>query len=133
MGNKNIKRVPQTKVLGLIIDEKLSYIPHSKKANQKICGSWANICEFTNRNYGFNHWVICQITRTYFLPSLHYAGLVWQNNRSIKEVEGVWYRIIKSAIGAVFNIRRSIAEVILGLPPLELQNKLNQVKHFAIL
>ena len=129
-GNKSIKRVTQTKVLGLIIDEKLSYIPHSKKANQKICGSWANMCEFTNRNYGFNQRVICQITRTYFLPSLHYAGLVWQNNRSIKEVEGVWYRIIKSAIGAVFNIRKSLAEVILGLPPLDLQNKMNQIKHY---
>ena len=129
-GNKEIKRVAQTKVLGLIIDEKLSYMPHSKKANQKICGTWANMCEYTNRNYGFNQRVICQITRTYFLPSLHYAGLVWQNTRSIKEVDGVWYKIIKSAIGAVFNIRRSIAEVILGLPPLELQNKLNKIKHY---
>ena len=129
-GSKEIKKVHQTKVLGLIVDENLSFIPHSKKANQKICGSWANMCEFTNRNHGFNQRVISQITKTYFLPSLHYAGIVWENDKSLQEVKGVWYRIIKSAIGAVFNIRQSIAEVILGLPPLDIQNKLHRIKHY---
>ena len=76
LGQKVIKKVPETKVLGLLVDEKLSYIPHSKKVNQKISGSWANMCKYTNRNYGFNQRVITQITKSYFLSSLHYAGLV---------------------------------------------------------
>ena len=130
LGLKDIKQVTETKVLGLLVDDKLSFVPHSKKTNQKIYGSWANMCDHTNRNHGFNQKVITQISKSYFLASLHYAGLVWLNPVSIKEIEGVWYKIIKSAVGAVFNVRTSIAEVILGLPPLLIQNLLNQIKHF---
>ena len=36
LGDKTVKRVQQTKVLGLIIDEKLSYIPHGKEVNRKL-------------------------------------------------------------------------------------------------
>ena len=113
-----------------MLDEKLSYISHSKKVNQKLSGSWVNMCEYTNRNYGFNQRVITQITKSYFLSSLHYAGMIWQNTKSIKEIESMWYKIMKSAIGAIFNIRLSLAEVILGLVPLQLQNVINQVKHY---
>ena len=130
LGQKDIKRVSATKVLGLLVDEKLSYIPHSKKVNNKLSGSWANMCKYTNKHYGFNQSVITQITKTYFLSSLHYAGHVWQNTKSIKEIENIWYKIIKSAVGATFNIRRSVAEIILGLPPLSIQNKINQLKHY---
>ena len=130
LGRKEIKRVTTTKVLGLTIDENLTYEPHSKKVNQKICGSWVSMCEHTNRNYGFNQRVITQITKTYFLSSAHYAGLIWQNSKSLKELQNIWYKIIKSAVGAVFNVRQSLLEVILGLPPLDLQNLMNKIKHF---
>ena len=130
LGEKEIKQVSQTKVLGLLVDEKLTYIPHGKKVNQKICGSWADICKYTGIHYGFNQSVITQIAKSYFLSSLHYAGIIWQNPKSIAELEGVWYKIMKSAVGATFNIRRSIAEIILGLPPLSLQNVINKVKHY---
>ena len=130
LGEKQIKRVQQTKVLGLLVDEKMSYIPHSKKVNNKLNGSWANMCKYTNKHYGFNQSVITQIAKSYFISSLQYAGHVWQNSKSIKEIESIWYKIIKSAVGATFNIRLSVAEVILGLPPLSVQNNVNQVKHY---
>ena len=41
----------------------------------------------------------------------------------------MWYKITKSTIGAVFNIRRSLAETIVGVPPIEVTNKVNTVKH----
>ena len=130
LGSKEIRRVTTTKVLGLTLDENLSYEPHSRKINQKICGSWAQMCEYTNRNFGFNQRIITQITRTYFLSCAHYAGLVWQNGKSTKEIQNIWYKIIKSAVGAVFNVRQSLLEIILGLPPLDLQNLMNKIKHF---
>ena len=36
LANKTIKRVKQTKVLGLVMDEKLNYIAHSKEVNKVI-------------------------------------------------------------------------------------------------
>ena len=38
--------------------------------------------------------------------------------------------MIKSAVGAVFNVRQSIIEVILGIAPIHIQNKINQIKHY---
>ena len=86
------------------------HLQHGKKVNQKLYGYWANMCSYTNRNFGFNQRVITRITNSHFLSSAHYAGLVWQNDKSLQELDAIWYTVIKSAVGAVFHIRRSVAE-----------------------
>ena len=129
LGDKEVKKVQETKVLGLTVDEKLAYTSHSKKVYNKLTGMWANTCKYTNKHYGFNQKVISQIIRTFFLSSLHYGGLIWMNPKNMKDIEKLWYKMIKSATGATFNIRQSVAEIILGLPPLIIQNKLNKIKH----
>jgi len=45
------------------------------------------------------------------------------------KIESAWYRTIKAALGAVFNVRISTAEMILGVLPLTISNKVNSVKH----
>ena len=42
-----------------------------------------------------------------------YAGIVWLNKRSIMEVKGTWYKVLKAATGAVFNIKQTSAEKLL--------------------
>lgn len=130
LGDKEIKQVKETKVLGLTVDKKLSYTSHSKNVTNNLTGMWANICKYTNKQWGFNQRVITQIAQTYFLSSVHYGANIWMNSKNTKDVEQLWYKILKSAIGATFHIKQSIAEIILGLPPLALQNKINQVKHY---
>ena len=130
MGNKEVRKVAETKVLGLTVDEDLTFNSHSKKVYNKILGKWTTICKYTNKHWGFNQKVITQIAQTFFLTSLHYAGIIWMNEKNTKEIEQLWYKIMKSAIGATFNIRKSLAEIILGIPPLEIQNKMHQVKFY---
>ena len=130
LGNNQIKKVQETKVLGLTVDENLSFLTHSKNVLVKIQGKWAQICNYTNIHWGFNQKVITRIAQTYFLTSLHYAGTVWMTDKNMKEIEKLWYKIIKSAIGATFNLRKSLAEVILGLPPLAIQNEINKIKFY---
>ena len=129
LGSNKIMFVEKTKVLGLIMDRKLTYIDHAKDINRKILGRWATICKYTNRNWGFRQHVIVRLIEVLIYTRIHYAGTVWINNRSIKEVEGAWYRTIKAALGAVFNVKLSIAEMILGVLPLTISNKVNSVKH----
>ena len=38
-------------------------------------------------------------------------------------------QMIKSAIGAVFNVSLCLGEIILGIPPITITNKLNSIKH----
>ena len=46
---------------------------------------------------------------------------------NMKEIKSLWYKLVKSGVGAVFNIKLALGEVILGLPPLAVQQKVNSV------
>ena len=49
---------------------------------------------------------------------------------NLKDLNQLWYHIMKSVIGAVLNINHNIAELILGLPPIHIQTQVNSIKHF---
>lgn len=49
---------------------------------------------------------------------------------NIKEINKLWYHVLKSIIGAVLNLSQNVAEVILGVPPILIQAKINGTKHF---
>lgn len=129
LGNYTLKFVEKTKVLGLVMDQKLNYIDHGKEVNRKILGRWVAICKYTNRNWGFKQHVIVRLIEVLIATCIHYAGIVWINNRSIQEVEKVWYRMLKSSIGAVFNVKQSLSEAILGVLPISISNRMNSTKH----
>ena len=46
------------------------------------------------------------------------------------ELNKLWYKVAKSAIGAVFNVQHTIAEIILGIPPLSITGRILVVKHY---
>lgn len=130
LGKNELRFVDKTKVLGLVMDKNLKYIEHGKDIKNRILGRWSTICKYTNRNWGFRQHVIVRLIEVLISTCIHYAGVVWINNKSIQEVESVWYRMIKAATGAVFNIKLSLAEVILGVLPLVVSNRINSVKHY---
>ena len=129
LGSQNIKLVESTKVLGIIVDQDLSFLEHSKDVYKKLITRWNLIQVYCNRNWGFTQKVMVQLIRTLFLSSLFYGSHLWMNRRNMKDINTLYYTILKSTIGAVFNVRQSIIEIILGLPPLNIQNKVNQIKH----
>ena len=130
LGYSTIKRVHHTKVLGLIIDEKLNFDEHSKSVYNKLLGIWATICKHSNRHWGFKQHTLVQIIKVLWLPTLFYAGHLWITAKNTKEINSLFYKLCKSTIGAVFNIRQSVAEVIVGIPPILITNEVNKVKHF---
>ena len=130
LSGKSVKHVKKTKVLGLTIDEDLTYIPHSKEVNKALLGKWVKICQYCNIHWGFNQRVMTQLITTFFVSSLQYAGHIWINKRNMDEINQIWYKLIKSAVGAVFNIKLSIGEVIIGVPPIAIQTSINEIKHY---
>ena len=88
------------------------------------------MCKYSNRNWGFNQAVVVRLTKTLFTSVMFYAGLVWMKESNMKEIKSLWYKLVKSGVGAVFNIKLVLGEVILGLPPLAVQQKVNSVKHY---
>ena len=130
MGDKKIRIVQKSKVLGLIIDSNLSYEEHSKEIARQLNNRWVNICRHSNHNWGFNQKVLVRLLKTIFLSKLYYAGHVWLNDKNVLEIKKLWYKVTKAAVGAVFNIKQALAEVILGLPPMLLVNGINKLKHY---
>ena len=130
LGNQKIKLVKHTKVLGIIVDEDLKFIEHSKEVYKKLITRWNIIQLYCNRNWGFTQRVMVELTRTLFLSCLMYGSHIWMNNSNMKEIHSLYYKLLKTTVGPVFNIRHSIAEIIVGLPPITIQNRVNQIKHY---
>lgn len=130
LGKNELRFVEKTKVLGLTMDKSLKYIEHGKDIKNRILGRWSTICKYTNRNWGFRQHVIVRLVEVLIATCVHYAGVVWINNRSIREIESTWYRMLKAATGAVFNVKLSLAEIILGVLPITVSNRTNSVKHY---
>ena len=91
---------------------------------------WADISQYCNKHTGLNQRVMVNLIRTLFISCMMYAGHIWMNKANMNEINTLWYKIIKSTTGAIFNISRSTAEMILGLPPLHVQNQMNRIKHY---
>ena len=49
---------------------------------------------------------------------------------NMKIIDKLWCKIAKTAVGAIFNVNQSILEVILGIPPLQVQKQIITVKHY---
>ena len=129
LGRNAIRFVEKTKVLGLTMDKKLKYIEHGKEINRKIVGRWAMICKYSNRNWGFKQKVIVKLVEVIIASCIQYAGIVWINNSSKKTIDHIWYKMLKSATGAVFNVKLEVAEAILGVIPIFVSNRVNSIKH----
>ena len=129
IGQNKIHFVTQTTVLGLTMDKDLTYKAHAESVKDKCLVRWINICKYSNRNWGFRQHVLVRLIEVLVSTCIHYAGTIWINPRSIRELEPLWYKMIKSAIGAVFNVSLCLGEIILGIPPITITNKLNSIKH----
>ena len=49
---------------------------------------------------------------------------------NLSEISKLWYHIQKSITGAFLNINQNISELILGIPPITIQTRINSIKHF---
>ena len=130
LGNKEINKVGETKVLGLTIDEDLNYIPHSQEVLRSLHAKWAILCQYSNKHWGFNQKVMLYLIKALFISKLSYASHIWLTKVNLKEINKLFYHILKSITGAILNIGQNIAEVILGVPPILIQTKVNCIKHF---
>ena len=48
---------------------------------------------------------------------------------NMADINRLWYKLLKSYFGADLNVRLDIAEVILGIPPVQTMNMITRIKH----
>ena len=125
-----IQLTDTSKVLGVTLDRKLNFKQHCENMLNNLVYRWVCISRYANRNWGLNQRVLVCLVRTVIFSSLFYSSLVWQTNANLVQLNKLWYKVAKSTIGAVFNVQHTIAEVILGVPPLSVTGRVLAVKHY---
>lgn len=130
IGGNTIYLNDQSKVLGVVIDKKLTFKEHSVAVYNKLMYRWIMLCRYTNRNWGLNQRVMIRIVKATMFSCLFYASMVWMNSSNMTTINSLWYKVAKSAVGAVYNVKSSVLEVILGVPPLLVYNRMITIKHY---
>ena len=129
LGDNDIMFVNKTKVLGVIFDKDLKFKDHSAMVYRKLAFRWVSVCKYSNRNWGFSQQVMVQLIKSIFQSCLFYASHIWMRQDNMVDINRLWYKLLKSSVGAVLNVRLDIAEVILGIPPIQTMNKISRIKH----
>ena len=131
LGMKSVLLKDHSKVLGVVIDKNLNFKEQSKAVYNKLICRWVSLCRYCNRNWGMCQEVIIRIARTIIFSScMFYASMVWMNDSNLSDLNSLSYKVAKSAVGAVFNDAISTLEVIVGIPPLQVQNRAIILKHY---
>ena len=130
LGGKPIYLTNQTKVLGVTLDNKMCFQQHSKNVYNNLVYRWISMSRYANRNWGMNQAVIIRLVRTILSSTLFYGSIVWINNSNLGDIQKLWYRVLKAAVGAVFNAHSAVLEVIVGMPPIQIMERIIAIKHY---
>ena len=63
-GVKSIQLTDHTKVLGVILDSKLTFKQHSKHVHNNLVYRWVCMSRYANRNWGMNQTVIVRVAKS---------------------------------------------------------------------
>ena len=130
INNIKIRYVKSTKVLGLILDEDLNFNMHAKEKYKECKKKWGLLTRSTNRNHGLNTYSLSLLLKVTVLTKLFYATPIWLQ-RNLSQFKGFWNSIIMKLTGATLNPHRSLSEIALHLPPLEVQAEILTAKFLS--
>ena len=130
LGQNTIQLVESSKVLGVFLDRKLNFKEHSNFVYNNMMYKWITVCRSCNRNWGLCHLVIARLTKSVLLSSVFYGCSIWMTDANILKIDRLWCKIAKTAVGAIFNVNQSVLEVIMGIPPLQVQKHIITMKHY---
>ena len=109
LGNKKISLTEKSKVLGIVLYKYLNYSHQTTTVLNKLNYRWVKICQYTNRNWGLNQRVLTRLYQVIICSTLFYGSVIWMRERKIAEIQKLWYRMTKTALGAVFNVDQATA------------------------
>lgn len=121
LGNKKLQYVDKSKVLGVIIDERLTFEHHAKYVLKNCWHAWFRVTENTSRKRGLNTSSLLILFKTVILTKLLYASPIWLDS-NIDVFKQFMSKVLLRIIGSQYYPSKALSEVILGLPPLELMH-----------
>lgn len=140
LGKEKIKMVQEMKILGVIIDEKLSFIPHLEYIKQKVIDLTINLNKFTGNNRGIKNKQLREIYIRGTERIITYAAPVWYKNIVTigKRLKSIQRKPLLSITKAYKTVSNNALNVLANLPPvhlriekeIEMHNIINHEKEF---
>ena len=127
ISGKSIAYVSQSRVLGLIIDDRLTFEGHAKSKLRACWYAWHTLSKKTNRSRGLNSSSLLMLFKCIVLNKILYASPVWlKSNTHI--FRDFFARVQLKIVGAEFYPPNDVMGALLGLPPLEVMDDINSLK-----
>lgn len=127
IGSKEIKYVNKSKVLGVIIDDDLKFDQHAKATLRNCWYTWHHLSSHTTRKKGLNSVTLAILFKTAVLTKLMYAAPVWLN-KNLDVFSDLMARALLKINGSQLYIPKSMAEVLVNIPPLSLTLEMVTIK-----
>ena len=121
---EKIEYVSEMKYLGVLIDDKLSWLPHIKKTAQKATYTLMQCKKMVGKSWGLKPRINRWIYQTLVRPVLTYGCLVWIRSTNItshmNHVEKVQRRANVSTLNALHTTPSDGMEVMLNMEPIHI-------------
>ena len=127
IGGKQVEYVKKTKVLGVILDEDLSFSHHATDKLKTCWFTWYNITLNTTRTRGLNIASLTLLFKCIVLTKILYASPIWLDP-NIHIFRDFWARALLKISGSQYHPPKTITEIALGIPPLNLMSDIINTK-----
>ena len=116
MSSENINIATETKVLGLIVDHKLTFRQHKNMANATLVRNWNMLLPYML--HGLSPKVIKTILNTVIIPKVFHNAFLWDSNSSMS-----LHCCLKDLLGVPFNPATDTLHKLADIPTLPIKYK----------
>ena len=124
---KTIEFVSKSKVLGVVIDDDLSFKPHARTILKRCWFEWHKLSLHTTRKRGLNTSTLSILFKTAVLTKLMYAAPVWLDG-NIDVFKGFIAKVLLKISGSQYYSPNTVLQVLFNIPPLSLMLKIMTIK-----
>ena len=127
ISGKEIKYVKKSKVLGVVVDDEMSFKSHAQSVLKSCWYEWHRLSNLTTRKRGLNCSTLTILFKTAVLTKLLYAAPVWLygNEETFKNFLS---KVLFKISGSQFYSSNVVLEVLFGIPPISLTLQIMTVK-----
>ena len=127
IGSTDLEYVEKSKVLGITIDEHLTFSHHARAVLRNCWHAWHKVSDKTTRKRGLNTSSLSILFKTIVLTKLLYASPIWLND-NLSVFKDFMSRVLLRITGAQFHPTKDLKEVLVGIPPLRLLHEQITIK-----
>ena len=130
MGEKLLKVVKTKKVLGITLDNKLSFKDHIQEKTKSGFGALRSLDSFVQGHRGCSQSVYMRLYRSLVLPVVEYGAPVWVSavTEGCKEFGKIQRSAMLKASGCLNSTSSEALEILTNTVPMDLQLKLRQAQ-----